>query len=356
MAPFNDTLAAILRDAYAHPAGHNVLYSGSGRTTASGRLNDLEHWDWWPGPVRGVEGGGTTLFPRSLGCPPRVTSEGREWIAPCIHEPSQARAVRVPDIHEGPTGAVLRNLQRALAETEPGRQVGSVDVQSPLGIAELMWDESFYLALIEAPAAVHALLEKITDFLLAFLGEYQRLAGERLMPVAWPPIWATGRGTMIADDTMSLVSPAMHAEFSLPYLNRIADARGPIYYHSCTWRKPYFDNIHQLRHVAAYNWNPGNSDDSAIIMQEFAGRAILAPHVVIDMHKDNDVLALNHQPPFADETAFLEYLIDAVPANGCAYFAFTNMVEKKQQIENIYDLFDRRGWSPAKRLAKEDIR
>ena len=235
MKPLNDTMAAMLRDAYANPVGRNIFYSGSGRATASERLNALEHWDWWPGPVRGVEGGATTLFPMSLGCPPRITSEGREWIAPCITEPSQARALRMPDIYEGRTGVVLRNLQRVAAETPPDVQIGSVDVQSPLGIAELMWDESFYLALIEAPAAVHTLLDNITEFLIAFLREYQRLAGERLMPVAWPPIWASGRGTMIADDTMSLVSPAMHAEFSLPYLNRIADACGPIYYHSFTW-------------------------------------------------------------------------------------------------------------------------
>jgi len=352
MVSSENIMAAILMGAYANPAVHNIFYSGSGRATACERLNALPHWDWWPWPVQGVEGGGTTLFPLSLGCPPRRTSEGREWIAPCIGEPSQARALRMPDIYEGRTGAVLRNLQQAADATPPCRQLGPVDVQSPLGIAELLWDESFYLALIEAPAAVHVLLNNITEFLIAFLREYQRLAGERLMPVAWPPIWATGRGTMIADDTMSLVSPAMHAEFSLPYLNRIADACGPVYYHSCTWRKPHFDNIHQLRHVAAYNWNPGNSDDSADIMREFAGKAVLAPHVVLNMHKDNDVLALNHQPPFADECMFLEYLIDSVPSNGCAYFAFTNMVENKQQIEKIYDLFDKRGWSPEQRLAK----
>ena len=33
---------------------------------------------------------------------------------------------------------------------------------------------------------------------------------------------------MVADDTMSLISPAMHAEFSLPYVNRIAEAVGPL--------------------------------------------------------------------------------------------------------------------------------
>lgn len=345
----NSEMADRLLHAYANPSKPAIFYSGAGQRTASERLNALPHWDWWPGRVIGNDCSSTILFPLSLGCPPVRTSEGKEWIDKIITSPQQARELRVPDVYEGRAGTALRNLERLVGQLLPGQQVGSVDLQSPLGVAELMWDESFYMALIEDPAAVHALLNKITDFIIAFIREYQRIAGERLMPVSWPPIWASGRGTMIADDTMSLVSPAMHAEFSLPYLNRIADACGPIFYHSCTWRRPYFDNIHQVRHVAAYNWNPGNSDDPAVIMREFGGKALLAPHLVIGMHRDNDVLALGRD--FRDECHFLEYMLDSVPANASACFAFTNICGKPDQIEKIYDLFDARGLTPDRALS-----
>ena len=151
-------------------------------------------------------------------------------------------------------------------------------------------------------------------------------------------------GTMLSDDSMSLISPEMHREYSLPYVNQIADACGPLFYHSCTWREQYFENLHQIRNVRAFNWNPGNSDDPAKIIREFSGEAVLAPHLVIDMHHDRDVLALGRE--FADEADFLRYMIDSMQDNTCLHFWFSNVVQKGEVIERIYDMLDELGYTP----------
>ncbi len=219
------------------------------------------------------------------------------------------------------------------------------DIQSPLGIAELMWDDSFYAALLEEPDAVHALLDKITAFQVDFVRAIQAAAGSRYNPCGFPLVWAAGPGTMVADDSMSLISPAMHAEFSVPYLNRMAREAGPLYYHSCTWRRPYFDNLRRLERVRAWNWNPGNSDDPAELIRAFSGTAVLALHLTADMHRTTDVLRLGRD--FADEADFLRYCLDAMTDTTCLSWWFSDIVRKGPVMDRIYDLLHERGFTPA---------
>jgi hypothetical protein len=333
----------ILQLAYQQPKTRQVFYSANSAPIPSERLNALNFWDWTPSkshaPAQSVS---TCMFPLAFGCPAVTTSEGKEWITPRITDPSQVVTLTSPDVWDGRTGQVLRELQAQLATLPEGHLIREPDIQSPLGIAELMWDDSFYYALIEHPAAVHGLLDKITDFVIAFIHEIRTLLGSRLNAAGFPLIWSDNVGTMVADDTMSLISPAMHLEFSIPYLNRLADACGPLYYHSCTWRAEYFDNIHQLRNVRAYNWNPGNSDDPALIIREFSGQAVLAPHIQINMHQDNDLLRFH----FADEAELLRYMLDNLQDNSCLYLWLAGAVTKQHVVEKMYDLLDERGFTP----------
>jgi hypothetical protein len=250
-------------------------------------------------------------------------------------------------VYTGWPGNVLRSIAEQARDLPGDEQIRCPDVQSPLGVAELMWDESFYAALIDAPDAVHALLDTITTYQVAYIREFNRIAGARLNPCGFPGIWADGPGTMVADDSLSLVSPAMHAEFSLPYLNRIADACGPIYYHSCTWSERYFENIHAVRNVRAYNWNPGDSIDFGVIAREFGGRAVIAPHLVIDMHREKGALAWGRS--FADEFDFFRYLVESTPDDAALYFWFSNIVRKPRIMERLYDYLHARGCTPQAR-------
>ena len=284
------------------------------------------------------------MFPLALGCPATTTSEGKEWIEPIVHGPADVEKLRVPDVWEGRTGTVLRTIQ-ALAESLPaGESIREPDVQSPLGVAELMWDDTFYMALIDCPGSVHALLDKITPFIIQFVREVQRVAGKKLNAAGFPCVWADHAGTMVADDSMSLVSPEMHAEFSVPSLNRMADACGPLFYHSCTWRTKYLPNIANIGPMRACNWNPGNSDDPAELVPAVSGKMIIALHLCLDMHRDNDVLALGRD--FGDEADFFEYVLDCMRDDTSMYWWFSNIVRKGPVMERIYDILHERGYTP----------
>ncbi len=341
------SMRELLVEAYTHPDRPAVFYSANSAPTGNARLNATPHWDWSVTRTLSLESSSTITVPLTFSCPHKQLDDGREWIEPIITDAAQVKDLAVPDVWSGRCGDVLREMERLSQELPPGVQIREPDIQSPLGIAELMWDESFYVALVEHPDAVHALLEKITDFLIAFVTEVHRVVGARLNAAGFPPIWADERGTMIADDTMTLVSPAMHREFSVPYLNRFAEACGPLFYHSCSWRRSYFDNIRAVRHVRAYNWNPGNSDDPATIIREFSGRAVLAPHLVLGMHQNRDLREAGFQ--FADEVALLRYMLDAAQPDTSFMFWFSNVVQNGPLVGRLYDLMHERGHSPQAR-------
>ena len=336
----------VLSDAYAHPEKKNLFYSANSAAISNPRLNALTYWDWTPQrtetPCPSGKATNTCLLPLALGCPPCIPFHGKEWVQPLIFDPTQVDTLVVPDVWDGRTGEVLRELQEQVVALPDGVLIREPDIQSPMGVAELMWDDSFYTTLVDDPDPVHRLLEKVTGFTIAFVTEVRRVLGSRYNGAGFPLIWGAPRGTMIADDTMSLISPAMHLEFSVPYLNRFADACGPLYYHSCTWREPYFDNIRQIRNVLAYNWNPGNSDDPALIIREFSGQAMLVPHIQIDMHKDNDLLPF----AFRDESDLLRYMLDHMQSNTSMYFWFAAVVTKPGILDKMYDMLNAAGYTP----------
>ncbi|HEY3417411.1 MAG TPA: uroporphyrinogen decarboxylase family protein [Armatimonadota bacterium] len=346
----NTPMSTILLDAYAHPERKAFYYTCLGRdTTGSDRLNTMPYWHWNPQPSialpEGAPSGGTQSIPLAFGCHPIYTTEGREWCEPLIHDPAQVRDIDIPDIHVGRLGKKLEYLAQVRALLPAGYTTFIWDPLAPLSVAELMWDESFYTALLEHPQAVHDLLEKITTFTIRYIQALHATVGpEHVNPTACPPLWARCPGYYISDDTMSLLSPEMHLEFSIPYINRITESCGPVCYHSCTWRQRYFENLHQLKNVLVFNWNPGNSDDPAIIMDEFAGQAILAPHIVHKMHQDNDVLKWN--PNFPDEYEFVKYFLDHQPEHGAVFLWFSNIVENGPVMDRIYDLLHANGCTP----------
>lgn len=348
---YMETMKKILEHAYQHPSERNFFYSANSENPNSDKLCHIQNWDWTPVKSLGISGSSVGMFPISLGCEKIKIGDDKEWIRPFISEPEQVDKLMVPDVYDGQTGVVLANLKKMTTEIPAEHQIRAPDIQSPLEVAKLIWDESFYFILLENPVVVHKLLKKITKYIIAFIKEIHRIAGARLNGAGFPRIWANSEGTMISDDTMSLISPKMHREFSIPYLNEISDQCGPIFYHSCTWRKPYFDNIHQIRNVKAYNWNPGNSDDPAEIIREFSGPAVLAPLLVMDMHKDNDVLKFSRakKVKLTDEADLLKYMIEAMAANTCMYVWLSNIIQKSDVIDKIYELLDRRGFTPQAR-------
>ncbi len=337
-------MAERLEGAFAAPRKRFCYYSANSAPCASARLAALGAWDWTP--YRTLGGGGSpSLVPIAFGGRPVRLGNGVLWAEPAITDSRQAFDLPVPDPLEGVTGEKIREAAELNRALSPGERIRNIDVQSPLSVAEMMWDSGrFYTDLVDYPDAVHALLEKITAFQIAYIRAVRAAAGAAYNPCGFPLIYAEGPGTMVGDDTLSLLSPSMHAEFSIPYINQLGDAVGPLFYHSCTWRATHLDNVRMVRNVRAYNWNPGNSDDAAMLIQEFSGKAVLALHLCPGMHRTRDVLKLGKN--FADEADFLAYCLDAMTDETCFYWWFERLADNAPLIEKIYGLLYERGFTP----------
>jgi len=199
-------------EAYHHPDRKVCFYTGQNDRGIANALG-LKSWDWTPQKSANVEPWfwNTHTMALAFGCQPVFTSEGKEWIGDRISDVEQVADIKIPNVREGRTGEILQKMAEMLENLPADTLIRLPDIQSPLGVAELMWDQSFYMALLTNPEEVHQLLEKI----------------------------------------------------SFNYINRITRELGPLFYHSCTWTDPYFENIEKLEGVRAVIWSFGTSADPA---------------------------------------------------------------------------------------------
>jgi hypothetical protein len=339
-----EKMKQVLMDAYRNPAEKRCFYSFNLERTGSKKLDARPFFDWTPEPSRNVPDNTTCIFPLGLGCPETRTSDGKIWADPLFDDDEEEFKLDLPDVRSGYTGKILNNIKEMAANLPVGEKIREPDIQSPLGIAELVCGQGLYIALLEYPEEIKVMLEKIADFEIAFIRAMREAAGDKLNGACFPYIWNDSEGTLCSDDTLTLISPAMHLEFSIPYVNQIADAVGPLFYHSCTWLPEHFDNIKQVRNVRAYNWNLGNSLDPHIIMKEFSGRAVIAPHICKGMHLTADVKKWGS---FADEVELLRYVLDGMQENTTCYFWLGEFEKDPALIEKLYSVLDERGYTPA---------
>ncbi len=338
-----EKMKKMLMDAYKNPNKKSCFYSANLDKTNNLKLDNMEFWDWTPEKSRDVKGNNTCIFPLGLGCEKIVIDEDKEWAKPMFGDTESDYNLEVPDIYNGKTGAILseiKNMTESLPEEEKIREP---DIQSPLGIAEILCGQGLYIALMMYPNAIHKLLDKITTFEIAFIKEMKKIAGEKMNGACFPTIWNNQEGTLCSDDTLTLISPEMHLEFSIPYVNRIAEECGPLFYHSCTWREEHFDNIKQVKNVRAYNWNPGNSIDPVKIIKEFSGRGVLAPHFAKNIHLTEDTKKWGD---FDDEVEMVKYFLDNMQDNTTFYFSLLEFDNHPELLEKFYELFYEYGYTP----------
>ncbi len=339
-----EKMKAQLMDAFNNPAKKTCTYSFNVEKTASEKLNALNYFDGTPEPSRDVPDNTTCIFPLGLGCPEAYTSEGVIWADPIFDEDEEHFVLDLPDVWSGYTGKILNNIKQMAENLPEGEKIREPDIQSPLGVAELVCGQGLYIALLEYPDEIKAMLKQIAEFEISFIQAMREVAGEKLNGCCFPLIWSNHEGTLCSDDTLTLVSPEMHMEFSIPYVNMIADACGPLFYHSCTWMPEHFDNIKAVRNVRAYNWTLGGPTDPRDIIREFSGCGVIAPHLCKNVHTVPETKAWGD---FADEAAMLEYILDGMQENTSMQFWFGGYDNHPEAAEKLYAVLDKRGFTPS---------
>ena len=196
------------------------------------------------------------------------------------------RLVR-PKSTDGQLGRILDYTRVFLERTRGEMPIRLGDIQGPLDNAALVFGHTHFLeALITAPREVHALLDMITDLMVEFAEAQRaivRAAGAEFVPSSFQPWLPDGRGISVANDVAVMLSPELHDEFGIPYLNRLSDAFGGVYVHSCGDWTHLFPSLEKVRGLRGLEFGASEAPYEKVLAR-FGGRTVLACRV--GLHRD----------------------------------------------------------------------
>ena len=233
-------------------------------------------------PMLGT-GAGTCAMATAFGCEEREAT-GVYWVKPCITSVSQIDHLAKPEISTGKLGQVLEQT-RALAEYADERlPIKVMDFQSPFTTVEqMLGSQQFFLMPHDEPGRFKALMDLVTDFAIDFFQAQMAAAGPNCCPGSWPPIWFPPcAGIQMSDDNMVNVSPELYEEFVVPYNNRIAEAFGGLFLHSCTVSEANLPAIAKLKNLTGLNCDISSSVTTGRQLEEFGRDTVIAPHAYIN--------------------------------------------------------------------------
>ncbi|GAG99342.1 unnamed protein product, partial [marine sediment metagenome] len=173
---------------------------------------------------------------------------------PIIKNPHDVYSIKKPAKDNRVYKRVFDTL--SFFEKETGFQipVGATDPQGPLDVASLIWNNNDFLtACILNKKEVHHLLNIITEAFIEFYTMQYEILKNPAFPVHSFPLIDSNDGISVSDDETILLSPGLFEEFGLPYLNRISDAFGGLYYHCCGDFGHVLDKILKIKGLRAIN-------------------------------------------------------------------------------------------------------
>jgi len=296
-----ETTKAFIRRLFAGPAperpGAILHVAAEGKAEpAPGGLTEFQRqvWNATEGirrrPIGGDDyvpalgtGAGTCAMATAFGCE-EIEASGVRWVRPVITSPDQIDSLRKPRITDGRLGWVL-DQTRAFADYADERlAIQIMDFQSPFTTVEQMvGSERFFLMPYDDPVRLHALMDVVTDFAIEFFRTQIAAAGPACSRGSWPPIWFPPEaGIQMSDDNLVNVSPEVYEEFVVPYNNRISQAFGGLFLHSCTIREAHVVVVRKLKRLTGLNCDISTSVSVPRLLDEFGGRAVVAPHAYIN--------------------------------------------------------------------------
>jgi hypothetical protein len=192
-----------------------------------------------------------------------------------------------PQVRDGVLGRIL-DYSRIFIERMGGRYpIRLADVQGPLDNAALILGHTVFLeALLTRPREVHHLLGLVTDLTIDFIRAQRDLIlelGAEFVPSGFQPWIPDGRGISIANDAAVMIPPALHDEFGVPSINRLSDAFGGVYIHSCGNWTHLFSSLDKVRGLRGLEFGASETPFGPVA-HHFGGRTVLACRV--GLHRD----------------------------------------------------------------------
>lgn len=170
-----------------------------------------------------------------------------------IHDEVSARALRVPKVGDGRTGAYI-TAARLSAKYIKDRPTFAGEI-GPFSLVGRLFDMTeVMVALLLEPEMVHIVLEKATTFLIEYAKAFKEVGAN---------------GIIIAEPAAGLLSPAQCEEFSSKYVQRIVEEVQDDYFmvilHNCGNTK---NLVTSMIGTGAMAFHFGNAVDMADIMPQ----------------------------------------------------------------------------------------
>jgi hypothetical protein len=192
-----------------------------------------------------------------------------------------------PKVTDGELGRILAYSRFFIEETGGRFPVRLGDIQGPLDNAALIFGHTPFLeAMITHPREVHHLLGMITDLMIEFAEAQRKLVtdlGVEFVPSGFQPWVPDGVAISVANDVGVMLSPELHDEFSVPYLNRLSEAFGGVYLHSCGDWTRLFASLEKIRNLRGLEFG-GSEAPYGRVLERFGGKTVLACRV--GLHRD----------------------------------------------------------------------
>lgn len=190
--------------------------------------------------------------------------------------------IKTPSVTDGELKRVLDYMRYFIEKTERQLPIRLTDIQGPLDNAALILGHNNLLtAMLTHPEEVHHLMQLVTDLTIDLVKAQREICRKHeveFVPAMFQPWLPDGMGVSVSNDDWVMISPEMHDQFHVPYLNQLSEEFGGIYVHSCgNWihQFPSLENVYQLRGIEF-----GASEvPFAEVLDYFGGRIPLACRV-----------------------------------------------------------------------------
>ena len=262
------------------PGGLTPWQAAVWNATESIRRRPIGHDDYVPTIGTGA---GTCAMATAFGAEETNVS-GVFWVKPCITSPSQIDTLKKPAVTAGKLGGILEQTQACAEYADERISIGIMDFQSPFTTVEqLLGSEMFFTLPYDDPERLKALMNIVTDYAIDFFTAQIKAAGPNCRYGCWPGIWFPKcAGIQMSDDNLVNVSPEIYEEFVVPYNNRIAEAFGGLFLHSCTITPAHLPALKKLKGITGINCDLSTSVPISDLLDAFGTNAVVAPHAYVN--------------------------------------------------------------------------
>ena len=198
---------------------------------------------------------GVTIMAEAFGCKVEYPRDNDPAVAaPIIKKPEDVYDIKKPGMDNPVYLRVFETLKYWQEKTGNIIPLGNTDPQSPLDVASLIWKtDDFLMACYTNKKEVHYLMDLITDAFIEFYSAQHEIIENSAYPVHAFPLVGSDDGIAVSDDQVVLMTPDLYREFGVPSLEKISEAFGGLYYHSCGDWGPFMDDVLSIKGLRAIN-------------------------------------------------------------------------------------------------------